>query len=318
MKRALSIFVTIVFALTIVTAAISANADGFDDVINASALSSIQDVINSSTDEIVAISIGNGMVSKSIVGSSTMVLTAQPIEDSEFVAWYTSVSDLRNDKRYSEANPLRVDMKGTQKYFYAYFKSPDTTTSSSVSVTIPTNITMPSDITIPTRPSTNPTSSPTNPTNVTSTTTMASQITADSKMVEDAYIVANEFSKSLSKANTTTTKVTTTAKATTKPSSKNKVKKTSIKSLKGKKKGFKVTWKKVASAKGYQVKYSTSRYFFESLTYTKNVKKATTTSATVKNLRSGRTYFVKVRTYKTVKGKKVYSDWSKVKTVTVK
>ena len=312
MKKALSVFVTIVFALTVATAAISANADGFDDVINASVISSVQDVINSSTDEIVAISIGNGMVSKSIVGSSTMVLTAQPIEDSEFVAWYTSMSNLRNDKRYSEANPLKVDMKGTQKYFYAYFKSPDTTSSVSISVT------MPSDITIPTRPSTNPISSSTNPTNVTSTTATASQITADSKMVEDAYIVANEFSKSLSKANTTTTKAATTAKATTKPSKKNNVKKTSIKSVKGKKKGFKVTWKKVASAKGYQVKYSTSRYFFESLTYTKNVKKATTTSATVKNLRSGRTYFVKVRTYKTVKGKKVYSDWSKIKTVTVK
>ena len=312
MKKALSVFVTIVFALTVATAAISANADGFDDVINASVISSVQDVINSSTDDIIPIAIGDGLVSRSISGKDTIILSAQPNEGSEFVAWYTSMSNLRNDKRYSEANPLKVDMKGTQKYFYAYFKSPDTTSSVSISVT------MPSDITIPTRPSTNPTSSPTNPTNVTSTTTTASQITADSKMVEDAYIVANEFSKSLSKANTTTTKAATTAKATTKPSKKNNVKKTSIKSVKGKKKGFKVTWKKVASAKGYQVKYSTSRYFFESLTYTKNVKKATTTSATVKNLRSGRTYFVKVRTYKTVKGKKVYSDWSKIKTVTVK
>ena len=50
MKKALSIFVTLVFALTMVTAAVSANADGLDDVIDASALSSIQDVINSSTD----------------------------------------------------------------------------------------------------------------------------------------------------------------------------------------------------------------------------------------------------------------------------
>lgn len=315
MKKALSIFVTIVFALTMVTAAISANADGLGDVINASALSSIQDVINSSTDDIIPIAIGDGIVSRSITGKDTIILSAQPNEGSEFVAWYTSVSDLRNDKRFSEANPLKVKMNSTQKYYYAYFKSTDTTSSSSVSV----SITIPSDITIPTRPSTNPTSSPTNPTNITSTTTTASQITADSKMVEDAYIVANEFSKSLSKANdTTTTKAATTTKATTKATNKNKPKKTSIKSVKGKKKGFKVTWKKVPSAKGYQVKYSTSRYFFESLTYTKNVKKATTTSATVKNLRRGRTYFVKVRTYKTVKGKKVYSDWSKVKTVTVK
>jgi hypothetical protein len=308
MKKALSIFVTLVFALTMVTAAVSANADGLDDVIDASALSSIQDVINSSTDEIVPITVGNGMVTKTVVGSNTMVLTALPLEDSEFVAWYTSLSDLRKDKRYSEANPLRVDMKGTQRYFYAYFKNPNATTTSSISVTVPTNITIPSRTTTDSDVSSQLT-----------TSTTASQITADSKMVESAYSIANEFSKSLSKANTTTTsKATTTTKATKKASNKNKPKKTKIKSVKGKKNGFKITWKKVSGVKGYQIKYSTNKYFFESLTKSKNVKKAKTTSATVKNLRKGKTYFVKVRTYKIVKGKKVYSNWSKVKTVTAK
>lgn len=312
MKKALSIFVTLVFALTMVTAAVSANADGLDDVINASALSSIQDVINSSTDEIVPIAVGNGMVTKTVVGSNTMVLTALPLEDSEFVAWYTSVADLRNDKRYSEANPLKVDMKGTQRYFYAYFKSPNaTTTTSSISVTVPTNITIPSRTTT--------TDSNSSKTTALTTSTTASQITADSKMVEGAYSIANEFSKSLSKANTTTTtKATTTTKVTTKAPNKNKPKKTKIKSVKGKKNGFKITWKKVSGVKGYQIKYSTNKYFFESLTKSKTVKKAKTTSATVKNLRKGKTYFVKVRSYKIVKGKKVYSDWSKVKTVTAK
>lgn len=308
MKKALSIFVTLVFALTMVTAAVSANADGLDDVIDASALSSIQDVINSSTDEIVPITVGNGMVTKTVVGSNTMVLTALPLEDSEFVAWYTSLSDLRKDKRYSEANPLRVDMKGTQRYFYAYFKNPNATTTSSISVTVPTNITIPSRTTTDSDVSSQLT-----------TSTTASQITADSKMVESAYSIANEFSKSLSKANTTTTsKATTTTKATKMASNKNKPKKTKIKSVKGKKNGFKITWKKVSGVKGYQIKYSTNKYFFESLTKSKNVKKAKTTSATVKNLRKGKTYFVKVRTYKIVKGKKVYSNWSKVKTVTAK
>ncbi len=308
MKKALSIFVTLVFALTMVTAAVSANADGLDDVIDASALSSIQDVINSSTDEIVPITVGNGMVTKTVVGSNTMVLTALPLEDSEFVAWYTSLSDLRKDKRYSEANPLRVDMKGTQRYFYAYFKNPNATTTSSISVTVPTNITIPSRTTTDSNVSSQLTTSAT-----------ASQITADSKMVEGAHSIANEFGKSLSKANaTTTTKATTTAKATKKASNKNKPKKTKIKSVKGKKNGFKITWKKVSGVKGYQIKYSTNKYFFESLTKSKNVKKAKTTSATVKNLRKGKTYFVKVRTYKIVKGKKVYSNWSKVKTVTAK
>lgn len=311
MKKALSIFVTLVFALTMVTAAVSANADGLDDVIDASALSSIQDVINSSTDEIVPIAVGNGMVTKTVVGSNTMVLTALPLEDSEFVAWYTSVSDLRKDKRYSEANPLRVDMKGTQRYFYAYFKNPNATTTSSITVTVPTNITIPSRTTTD--------SDASSQTTTLTTFTTANQITADSKMVEGAYSIANEFSKSLSKANkTTTTKSTTTTKATKKASNKNKPKKTKIKSVKGKKNGFKITWKKVSGVKGYQIKYSTNKYFFESLTKSKNVKKAKTTSATVKNLRKGKTYFVKVRTYKIVKGKKVYSNWSKVKTVTAK
>lgn len=215
MKKALSIFVTLVFALTMVTAAVSANADGLDDVIDASALSSIQDVINSSTDEIVPITVGNGMVTKTVVGSNTMVLTALPLEDSEFVAWYTSLSDLRKDKRYSEANLLRVDMKGTQRYFYAYFKNPNATTTSSISVTVPTNITIPSRTTTDSDVSSQLT-----------TSTTASQITADSKMVESAYSIANEFSKSLSKANTTTTsKATTTTKATKKASNKNKPKK---------------------------------------------------------------------------------------------
>lgn len=312
MKKALSIFVTLVFALTMVTAAVSANADGLDDVIDASALSSIQDVINSSTDEIVPITVGNGTVTKTVVGSNTMLLTALPLEDSEFVAWYTSLSDLRKDKRYSEANPLRVDMKGTQRYFYAYFKNPNATTTSSISVTVPTNITIPS------RTTTTDSDASSQTTTLTTFTT-ANQITADSKMVESAYSIANEFSKSLSKANTTTTtKATTNTKATKKASNKNKPKKTKIKSVKGKKNGFKITWKKVSGVKGYQIKYSTNKYFFESLTRSKNVKKAKTTSATVKNLRKGKTYFVKVRTYKIVKGKKVYSNWSKVKTVTAK
>ena len=187
MKKALSIFVTLVFALTMVTAAVSANADGLDDVINASALSSIQDVINSSTDEIVPITVGNGMVTKTVVGSNTMVLTALPLEDSEFVAWYTSLSDLRKDKRYSEANPLRVDMKGTQKYFYAYFKNPNVTTTSSISVTVPTNITIPS------RTTTTDSDASSQTTTLTTFTT-ANQITANSKIVEGAYSIANEFS----------------------------------------------------------------------------------------------------------------------------
>ena len=48
---------------------------------------------------------------------------------------------------------------------------------------------------------------------------------------------------------------------------------------------------------------------------TKNVK---TVKATVKKLSKGKKYFVRTRSYKTVSGKKIYSDWSSVKSVKVK
>ncbi len=42
------------------------------------------------------------------------------------------------------------------------------------------------------------------------------------------------------------------------------------------------------------------------------------TSATIKNLKSGKKYYVRVRAYKTVSGVKIYGSYSKAKTVTVK
>ena len=42
------------------------------------------------------------------------------------------------------------------------------------------------------------------------------------------------------------------------------------------------------------------------------------TSATIKKLKSKKKYYVRMRTYKVVNGKKVYSAWSKAKSVKVK
>ena len=47
------------------------------------------------------------------------------------------------------------------------------------------------------------------------------------------------------------------------------------------------------------------------------VKKLKTTSAKIKNLKKGKTYYVRIRVYKTVKNKKLYSKWSPVKKVKV-
>ena len=93
---------------------------------------------------------------------------------------------------------------------------------------------------------------------------------------------------------------------------------TSLKSVKKGKKSFKATWKKSSKTwtTGYQVQYSTSKKFKKAKTYTaKSYKK---TKATVKKLKKKKTYYVHMRTYKTVKGKKYYSGWSKVKKVKTK
>lgn len=100
-----------------------------------------------------------------------------------------------------------------------------------------------------------------------------------------------------------------------------KPKSTSISSLKADKKKFTVKWKKQASqTSGYQIQCSTSSKFKSPKTVTVSGNK--NTSKSVSKLKSKKKYYVKVRTYKTVKvnGKstKIYSNWSKAKTVTTK
>ena len=100
-----------------------------------------------------------------------------------------------------------------------------------------------------------------------------------------------------------------------------KPKATSISSLKAGSKKFTVKWKKQATqTTGYQVQYSASSKFSKAKTVT--VGKNTTVSKKISKLSGKKKYYVRVRTYKTVKinGKsiRIYSDWSKTKTVTTK
>ncbi len=84
---------------------------------------------------------------------------------------------------------------------------------------------------------------------------------------------------------------------------------TSISKVTALKTSLKVTLKKKSKqVTGYQIQYSTSKSF-------KSAKTKTTksTSYTIKSLKAKKTYYVRVRTYKTVGGKKYYSEWSKVK-----
>lgn len=90
--------------------------------------------------------------------------------------------------------------------------------------------------------------------------------------------------------------------------------KTSITKLHGKNDKFTVKWrKKLKQTSGYQIKYYAKNAGSKAVTVT--VKNNAATAKTVKNLKSKKKYYVKIRTYKTVKGKKYYSGWSMRKAV---
>ena len=139
-------------------------------------------------------------------------------------------------------------------------------------------------------------------------------------------------------APTTTTHVQTT-QATAKPAEKITVKQTTKATTKAKeevnkkqkkakfkkvtpaKASLTITWAKVKGVKGYEIQLATDKKFKKNLKKV-TIKKQKTTKKTVKKLKGKQTYYVRIRTYKTkkVNGKstKVYSSWSKVKTVKTK
>ena len=102
-----------------------------------------------------------------------------------------------------------------------------------------------------------------------------------------------------------------------------KLKKPTIRKVTAKKKSFVVKWKKSNDEiSGYQIQYSTSKKFSGKKTKTVTVKGKKKTSKSIKKLKAGKKYYVRIRTYKTVKvnGKtaKIYSAWSKVKRIKTK
>ena len=103
---------------------------------------------------------------------------------------------------------------------------------------------------------------------------------------------------------------TQTATKNTKP------KKAKIKKVKGYKKALEVSYAKVSGASGYQIQVATDKKF------KKNKKTVTAkkskTKVKISKLKKKKKYYVRVRAYKSVSGKKVYGAWSKVKTVKTK
>ena len=92
---------------------------------------------------------------------------------------------------------------------------------------------------------------------------------------------------------------------------------TSIAKIAAKSKGFTISWKKQAvQVNGYQIQYSTNSKFTSAKTLA--ITKNKTVSKTVAKLRGKKKYYVRVRTYKSIKGKKLYSPWSKTKSIVTK
>lgn len=88
-----------------------------------------------------------------------------------------------------------------------------------------------------------------------------------------------------------------------------------IKKVTAKKKSIVLKWKK-KSGSGYEITYSTKKNFSKAKTI--KVKGANKLSYTIKKLKSGKTYYVKIRAYKKV-GNKVYRGaYSVKKTVIVR
>lgn len=101
-----------------------------------------------------------------------------------------------------------------------------------------------------------------------------------------------------------------------------KPKETTVSSLIAKSKGFTVKWKKMTvQTTGYEIQYATNNRFTineNTIDVCKNISR----SKTISKLLAKKKYYVRIRVYKRVivKGKttKIYSNWSKSKTVTTK
>ena len=93
---------------------------------------------------------------------------------------------------------------------------------------------------------------------------------------------------------------------------------TSLSKLTAAKKAFKATWKaQKTETTGYEIQYSTDKNFKKGNKSSK-IGKNKTTSTTIKKLKAKKKYYARIRTYKTVNGKKIYSAWSGSKSVKTK
>ena len=89
-----------------------------------------------------------------------------------------------------------------------------------------------------------------------------------------------------------------------------------IQKLTAKSKAFFVDWAQKGSATGYEIQYATNSKFTRAKKVTITNKK--TDKTTISKLSGKKKYYVRVRSYTTIKGTKYYGAWSSTKTVTTK
>ena len=129
--------------------------------------------------------------------------------------------------------------------------------------------------------------------------------------VEAKFIKKNSGS-SVSTSNTTETKPNQTQNNSTSATQKLRVKK-----LVSKRKALVVYWNKIANVSGYQIQVATDKKFKKNKK-TVTIAKQNASKKIVKKLKAKKKYFVRVRAYKIVNGKKSYGKWSKIKSVKTK
>jgi len=95
-----------------------------------------------------------------------------------------------------------------------------------------------------------------------------------------------------------------------------KTKTPSISKLTTKSKKAIIKWNKVSGASGYEIYMSTSKS--GKYSKIKTITKGKTISYTKTNLKKNKKYYFKIRTYRNVDGKKIYSSYSSIKSIKIK
>lgn len=131
------------------------------------------------------------------------------------------------------------------------------------------------------------------------------------------YKACDQKIKDLSNSDSTkpTQPAPTTKPETAKPQSTTPAK-TKVQKISTGKKSITAQWKKVAGVSAYQVQIATNKKFSKNKKTFKVSKKST--KVKIKKLKAKKVYYLRVRSYKKVNGKKVYSKWSTVRKVKTK